>query len=78
MLDILSAFYPGIRITIVFGFVWLAKAGYITWLAPEDAADFMNALLDKLVVLAPAAYATWATVKEFRLKRLAAIEAAKP
>lgn len=59
---------PGLRIAVVFGFVWLAKAGYITWLAPEDAADFMNALLDKLVVLTPGFYAVWAVVKEYKAK----------
>ena len=67
----LAVLAPGIRIAIVFGFVWLAKAGYITWLAPEDAADFMNAVLDKLVVLMPSAYAVWAVVKEYRAKKAA-------
>jgi hypothetical protein len=57
-----------IRIALLSIFLLLAKAGWFTWLTPESAHQIVNAIMDALVVLVPAAYAIWAGFKTFRRK----------
>ena len=55
-------------------FLLLAKAGWFTWLTPENAHGIVNTIMDQLVILVPGAYAVWAVIQNTRDKLIQAVK----
>lgn len=62
-----------LRILLMAAFLLLAKMGWFTWLTPENHHEYVNVLMDFLVVAVPAAYALWAGFKAWRESKPEAI-----
>ena len=62
----LAVVAPGLRILLLSLFLVMAKAGWFTWLTPENAHGVVNTVMDGLVAIVPIAYALWASFKATR------------
>ena len=63
---IIDALKGPLRVLLMAGFILLAKMGVITYATPEQMHGHVNAILDFLVMAAPAAYALWVFVQGMR------------
>ncbi len=72
---IINALAGPIRVMLMATFILLAKMGWITWATPDAMHAQVNAIMDFLVVAAPAAYAAWVFVQALRANKPSAIVA---
>lgn len=54
------------RVLLLAAFLLLAKMGWFTWLTPENHHEYVNLIMDFLVLAVPALYALWVGIQAWR------------